>query len=273
MAVHNDYDGVYFTIQALNIYHNKFYDDLEIIVVDNKPSSLIGKAIKRHVDYWIPNGRYIPFDEVEGTSATRELIFREAKSPLVMCIDSHVLLHQNVIENLLKYYEDHPETGDLIQGPMIYDDLTLGATHMNPIWSDNMFGTWAVNPIVHMGEPFEIVMHGLGLFSCRKDAWQGFNPNFRGFGGEEGYIHEKFRQAGCKTICLPSLRWSHRFAVKGLSNSYRNILDDRFRNYLIGWTELNLDIRPVIEHFKDVIKPISFMNILGECNIDFGAFL
>ena len=43
---------------------------------------------------------------------------------------------------------------------------------------------------------FDIPMHGLGLFACRRAAWPGFHPKFRGFGGEEGYIHEKFRQCG-----------------------------------------------------------------------------
>jgi hypothetical protein len=51
----------------------------------------------------------------------------------------------------------------------------------------------------------------MGVFSCRKGAWPGFNPMFRGFGGEEGYIHEKFRQAGGRCLCLPWLRWTHRF--------------------------------------------------------------
>ena len=50
--------------------------------------------------------------------------------------------------------------------------------------------------------PFEITMQGLGLFACRRDAWPGFNPAFRGFGGEEGYIHEKIRQRGGETLVL-----------------------------------------------------------------------
>jgi hypothetical protein len=53
-------------------------------------------------------------------------------------------------------------------------------------------------------EPFEVPAQGLGIFSCKKSEWLGFNPHFRGFGGEECYIHEKYRQAGRKTICLPS---------------------------------------------------------------------
>ena len=53
---------------------------------------------------------------------------------------------------------------------------------------------------------FEIPMQGLGLFACRRAAWVGFNTRFRGFGAEEGYIHEKTRQHGGRTLCLPFLR-------------------------------------------------------------------
>jgi hypothetical protein len=266
MAVHNDFNGVYFTIQALNMYHKDC--DIKIIVVDNKPTSLKGKAVKRFVNNWVHNGEYIPFDEIPGTSATRNLIFSEATTPYVLCIDSHVLLDINSIKSLLEYYDENPNTDNLIQGPLLYDDFKISATHMRPRWRDNMYGTWNVNPIVKEGKPFEIPMHGLGLFSCRKDAWLGFNPNFRGFGGEEGYIHKKYKQAGHKTICLPQLRWGHRFNNNAIPNSYVNSLDDRFRNYLLGWSELNLSIKPVLEHFKGSIKPTNVIKILADCNID-----
>ncbi|MGL1784034.1 hypothetical protein ACSTG0_23510, partial [Vibrio parahaemolyticus] len=74
--------------------------------------------------------------------------------------------------------------------------------------------------------PFEIPMQGMGLFACRRDAWAGFNPDFRGFGGEEGYIHEKFRQRGGKVLCLPFLRWMHRFN-RPLGLPYPNVWADR----------------------------------------------
>jgi hypothetical protein len=76
-----------------------------------------------------------------------------------------------------------------------------------------MWGIWATDRRGKdpEGDPFEIPMQGMGVFSCRKGAWPGFNPMFRGFGGEEGYIHEKFRQAGGRCLCLPWLRWTHRF--------------------------------------------------------------
>ncbi len=97
-------------------------------------------------------------------------------------------------------------------------------------------------------EPFEIPGQGLGLFTCRRDAWLGFNPHFRGFGGEELYIHEKFRQAGHKALCLPFLRWSHRFGRPG-GVRYPLTKYNKVRNYVLGHQELGLDLAPVHEHF------------------------
>lgn len=105
-----------------------------------------------------------------------------------------------------------------------------------------MMGEYAHN------EPFEIPAQGLGLFTCRKDAWLGFNPHFRGFGGEECYIHEKFRQAGRRTVCLPFLRWNHRFARPD-GVKYPLHRGDKVRNYVLGFQELGLDLEPVHRHF------------------------
>jgi hypothetical protein len=113
-----------------------------------------------------------------------------------------------------------------------------------------MWGIWGHDPRGQNpnGEPFEIWANGMGLFSCRKDAWLGFNPHFRGFGGEEGYIHEKYRQAGRKTLCLPFLRWLHRF---GRPNGapYPLTRYAKVRNYVLGHQELGLSLDPVHEHF------------------------
>jgi hypothetical protein len=122
---------------------------------------------------------------------------------------------------------------------------------MRPEWRDGFFGTWqhddrAGDPD---GEPFEIPMHGLGLFACRRKAWPGFNPAFRGFGGEEGYIHEKFRRAGGRTLCLPFLRWLHRFN-RPMGCPYANVWDERVHNYLVGFREVGLSTDGVVEHFR-----------------------
>src|SRR5262249_33041738 len=83
-----------------------------------------------------------------------------------------------------------------------------------------------------------------------KEAWLGFNPRFRGFGGEEFYIHEKFRQAGRQCWCLPWLRWLHRFGRPG-GVPYPNTLEDRLWDYLVGWDELGLPLAGIYEHFLE----------------------
>ena len=103
------------------------------------------------------------------------------------------------------------------------------------------------------GPPFEIPAQGLGLFSCRKNAWLGFNKEFRGFGGEEGYIHKKYKKNGKTTLCLPFLRWNHRF-YRPNGVSYPNDLTQRFRNYMIGFKELGLDTSELKSHFKASIS-------------------
>jgi hypothetical protein len=115
-----------------------------------------------------------------------------------------------------------------------------------------MWGIWATDPrgTDPNGEPFEIPMQGMGVFSCRRTAWPGFNPLFRGFGGEEGYIHEKFRQAGARCLCLPWLRWTHRFG-RPAGVPYPLTVEEKLRNYVIGFAELGLDLTPVLAHFAE----------------------
>jgi predicted glycosyltransferase involved in capsule biosynthesis len=118
-----------------------------------------------------------------------------------------------------------------------------------------MYGIWATDKSAYdKGEPFEIPMMGLGLFSCRTAAWPGFNENFRGFGAEEGYIHEKIRRLGGKCICLPSLRWNHRFQ-RPAGAPYPNVVEDRIWNYFVGWLEiLKTPNHPFIEN---IVKAFS----------------
>ncbi len=171
----------------------------------------------------------------------RDFIFEEAAGTFVLCMDCHVLFPAGTLKRLFDYFEVHPDTNDLLQGPLVFDNLQRLGTHFEPVWSEGMFGRWGLdergqNPD---GEPFDIPMQGLGVFACRRLAWPGFNKRFRGFGGEEGYIHEKFRQAGGRTLCLPFFRWLHRFG-RPLGIPYRNNWEDRFHNYFVGFREIGL---------------------------------
>jgi len=244
MATYNDFDGVYFTLQALRLYHDM--QGVELLVVDNYGC----EHTRSFVEGW-SGGRYILAKDVQGTAAPRDLVFRAAAGEVVLCCDSHVLFPADVIARLKQYYRDHPECDDLLQGPLLYDDARLISTHLDPVWREEFWGIWATDPrgADPDGEPFEIPMQGLGAFACRKSAWLGFNPRFRGFGGEEGYIHEKFRQAGRRTLCAPWLRWMHRFG-RPSGVPYHLTVDDKFRNYVVGHAELGLDLVPLIAQFS-----------------------
>ena len=259
MAAYDDFDGVYFTIQSLRLYHADVMKDVEFAVIDNNSGSPSGKAVRDFMS-WVRGdvaaAHYVPFTGVTGTAAPRNHLFSVGTAPVVMCIDPHILLVPGSIRRLIDHFdslEGSYSNRDLYHGPLVYDDLRGISTHFRDTWgSDQMWGEWGTDlrGIDPDGEPFEIPGQGLGLFVCRRDAWLGFNPRFRGFGGEEMYIHEKFRKAGRKVWCLPFLRWVHRF---GRPNGVRYPLDiwDKARNYVLGLTELGIPLDRARASFVD----------------------
>lgn len=261
MAVYDDFDGCYFTLQALKIYHG-LAEDVEIVVVDNHPKGC--QETKKAVN--AVGGRYLRRPDCTGTTAPRDLVFREAKGEVVLCVDCHVLLWPGATQHLLDYFAVKANARDMLHGVLVYDDHKGCATHMKPEWGGHMLGVWADDLSLRAGsEPREIPMHGLGLFAMRKDAWVGFNEHFRGFGGEEGYVHEKVRRAGGKVVCHPAVRWTHRFG-RPHGVPYRLDLADRFFNYLVGHRELGLDDTPVRDQFVNDL-PVARQNaILTEVN-------
>jgi glycosyltransferase involved in cell wall biosynthesis len=248
MATYKDPAGVWFTVQALRLYHD--LHDCEILVVDNAGCP----ETKRLCHDWRA-ARYLLDREVQGTAYPRQRLFEEAHGDWVLCLDSHVFLHPGALRGLRLFQQANPDCADLIQGPVVFDDLGQIATHLSPVWGRDMWGTWATDPrgLDPHGEPFPIGMHGLGLFSCRRDAWPGFNTRFRGFGGEEGYLHAKFARRGNTTLCLPCLRWTHRFRNPTVPTPYPNDIADRCRNYLLGHHEVGLPLEPIWNTFAPLL--------------------
>ena len=263
MATYDDYDGVYFTIQSIRFHHPEIQDKISFILIDNHPDSPVGSALK-NLQHTIPDYRYIPFRDYNST-AVRDLIFREADTEYVLCIDSHILIQSGAITRLIDYLDNKPDCMDLLQGVLVADDMKHHYSRFQAKWFEGMLGNWGVDQQAAdaAAAPFEIPMQGLGLFACRKKAWPGFNPRFRGFGGEEGYIHEKFRQQGRKTYCLPFLRWLHRFG-RPYGTKYPNLWHNRIRNYYIGFEELGMDPSPVESHFRALLGSAEFETIQKE---------
>lgn len=110
-------------------------------------------------------------------------------------------------------------------------------------------------------------MMGLGLFACHRDAFPGFNERMIGFGGEEGYLQEKVRRNGGRKLCLPWLRWWHRFNefVPG-SAPYVATVEDKAWNYCVGWSELGWNLSPAREHFATIMPLERFDQIAEAAN-------
>jgi len=268
MATYDDYDGVYFTVQSLRMYHDLPKDSCEFIVIDTNPESEQGKATKSFISSQIPEGKYISQNKQIPSSFNKYDIVKHADGKYILIVDCHVLLQPNAIKRLLKYYEDNPNCKNLVQGPLLYDQLNDYSTHFDPKWSGHMYGVWSKNKEAYeKGEPFEIPMQGMGLCSFEKNNWPGIYEYFHGFGGEEGYIAEKFRLNGGKNICIPQLGWCHRFG-RPSGVPYRLILEDRILNYFLGWLEMYRDldhkmVKETYEWFKDKIPPKSIDNLLN----------
>lgn len=256
IPTYNDYDGLYFTLQSIRMYHSEILNDIEFIIIDNNPTSNHGKK-NEEITKWVKETiQYIKYDENRGTAAAKNQVFKYANTPYVMCIDSHILIQPKSLKKLINYFDNGKDEGNLIQGPLVYDDFTSISTHFDLVWRGDMWGVWGTDQrgVDLESPPFEIQAQGMGLFSCRKDSWLEFSPLFKGFGGEEGYIHEKYRKHGKKVICLPFLRWMHRFERPN-GVPYTLTLDEKVRNYYIGFSELGKDTKEITEHFKDRYDP------------------
>jgi hypothetical protein len=260
MATYDDYDGVYFAVQAIRLYHPEVTDCTEILVLDNHPSGPCAQPLKA-LEHHVAGYRYVPYERVHG-NWVRDLLFREANAEFVLSMDSHVLFRPGALAQLVKYLEAEPGTADLLQGPLMGDNLKPLATHFDPVWRTGMYGVWATDPrgLDPGAPPFDIPMQGLGVFGCRRAVWPGYNPRLRGFGVEEGYLHEKIRRAGGRTLCLPFLGWIHRFA-RPFGPRYVVSIEDRMRNQLLVDDELGHDPGPAIAHFEqeygaDFVRPI-----------------
>ena len=245
MPSYNNTNEVWWTCQVLRAYHD--LDDVEILVVDNYGS----KDLKSKLGWMKDKVRYLEFKDIQSPAHAKNKVFEEAKGEWVMCIDSHIFFLPDTIKRLKEWISDNKDSMNLYQGPLLYDNLKGGADHFKDVWSGHMWGQWASTGNTG-DEPYDIPMLGCGLLLCRKDAWLGFSKHFRGFGAEEGYIHEKFRQYGRRTMCIPWLKWVHYFQTVGgkVIAPYTPKLEDKIYNYKIVHEELGLDPTCMKEHFN-----------------------
>ena len=234
----DDYDGTFFSHQAIRANCAGLMQDSEIVVVDNNPHGQEAEATA-HDFTRIKNGRYIPFSHKPGTAQPRNKLFEEARGEWVVVMDCHVLMDATAMPGLLKFIEADPFSSDLLQGPLVGVGDRIIGTHQDQLWRNGAIGTWGIDKrgVTPDLPPFSIPQQGMGFFACRRDAWPEYHQEFSGWGGSETYIAEKFKRRGDRVMCLPAMRWRHRFTRIG-GVPYRLDRRDQFRNYSIGFQEL-----------------------------------
>ena len=248
-----DYSGAMFTIRSIVQYQTFDEDDIEIIVVDNTPDKVYRRSLKRQI-HLMDSERihYIEHVNDHGPASAKNKVFEAATGEFVICMDSHVLLAENAIRKLKVWleYPEHEEgmLDNLFSGPML---MTNGkhSTNMIQKWRGHAWGIWQTdNQILESVDPVEAWGQGCGLLLARKDSWLKFNEHFKGLGGEEGYIHTKYRHNGRKFYILPWLGWWHRFDSPDTKH-YDISLFSKVRNHYIAFQELGLPTQEVYDHF------------------------
>jgi len=264
MATYNDFDGVYLTIMSALHQHGEEFD-LKFVVVDNNPESEDGRA---NVAFCNKVGaKYVP-ETSRVSTGVRNRVFEEAETDFVICVDSHVQIQNGGIAALMAVADQHTDRPVILQGPLLYEGWLLDKPemkhrHVSTHWAEEwgfhadgrpygMYGKFAYDARFEEGKPFPIPMQGLGMFACWRKFWLGFSPLFNDFGGEEGYIHDKFRRMGGDCLCVPQAGWTHRFEKVGRKRKPHS-MDQLCLNYLLGRIENQKPIEDVIEHFRGIL--------------------
>ena len=240
MPSYKNFTEVWFTVQALRMYHDDI--DMEIVIVDNYGDLALAEWARKD-----GNGQivYDKFTSQVGVSPAKNRIFEIARGDNVLVIDSHILVAKGALS------WDIPDDG-LYQGPLIRGSRKGYMCEWLPQWRSRMWGIWGPAVTQLPEKRFPIWAQGAGFFACRREAWLGFNKDFRGFGGETGYVQEKWRRNGRQVWCEPRMVWQHFFnsaKLGGRAITYPLQIVDRVRNYIIGYKEIGLDTKPIREHF------------------------
>ena len=271
MATFDDYDGVYFTVQALRMYHD--LGDVEILILDNHPLGPCGAALRQFTAQ-VPQCRLIEVTDRQ-SSFVKYDAFSHATGDVLLGLDCHVLLQPGFITALREYWEAHPESRDMISGPVVYNRLDACSVLMEPRWRGHDYGCWGDDPAgLAGGVPFDIPMQGMGCFSMRRAAWGGINPDFRAFGAEEWYVAEKVRQWGGRVRCHPRLRWVHRFGWP--VRTFPLSLEGKVMNYYRGWLELygSLEhprLREMTAHWLTLMPEAKLQGLIARAQMPAGG--
>jgi len=123
------------------------------------------------------------------------------------------------------------------------------ASELLPEWRGDFFGVWHTDPELPKIKIKEIEGHGSAYTLMKREYYPYFSKHFKGFAGEELYIHQKVRNNGGKCYVHLDLGWIHRF-YRSKPITYALTLNDKFHNYLVASYEMGWSVKQVCDYFK-----------------------
>ncbi|MFI9404310.1 hypothetical protein [Nocardia sp. NPDC052316] len=221
-------------------------DRLEVVImVDSLPNQSVRSTAQQRVGSCV-NLRWLPWEP--GTAALNTL-FAHAAAEWVLCVRPGVRLEATALEHLTQFVAEHPDCGDLLQGPRSDDSRHQDSTHMDPVWHHGRFGVPVYDDRAGAAshDAIEIGMQDLGFFACRKDRWPGVHARLGMQTGPVGYLHKKFRAQTGRTLCLSSLRWTDTLHEP----AEQQWTPEQLFTYLLCWEDTGTAVEPILEHYAE----------------------
>lgn len=245
-ACWDDVEGTFWTFSIIRQFHvqagNK---DVELLCIDDmeKPQKDLNHVCNLH------GAKYIHKPKCNGPAHAKNSVFEEASGDYVLLTDSHVLLSENSIAYILNAIDRDYIQNDIWSGPLINESGHIYGTELETKWRGEFFGIWHTDPDLKSKKFKEIAGMGSAQFLMKRDEFPYFPKEFSGFAGEEIIISELVRQAGGKHFCHYPMQWQHRF-LRSKPVSYRLTINDKFKNYMIGFYKCGFNTEAVATYFK-----------------------
>lgn len=139
IIVSDDYHSLYNCLYNLLLHQDIQYT--EIIVINNgldkKHSTILEQEVGQHRFI-----KYIKLVEPQGNSLAKNTIFEMATADFVLCLDARVMFCQNAMSYIKSYINHHPDSKDIVSGPLVFKDCINFSTHQIDKWSEGVLGMW-----------------------------------------------------------------------------------------------------------------------------------
>jgi glycosyltransferase involved in cell wall biosynthesis len=258
-ACYDDVEGLFWTMSIIRQFHVPRENiDVELLCVDDMPTP---QKDLNHLCNLL-GAKYVHQPKNKGPAHAKNSVFENASGDYTLLVDSHVLCAPNSIRYILDGIENNKIQNDIWSGPLINESGHIYATELEPKWRGEFFGVWHTDNDIVAKDVKEIEGMGSAFFCMSTQNFikiGGFPKEFSGFAGEEIILSELNRQHNNgKHLCHNTLRWQHRF-LRTRPVSYVLTVNDKYKNYLIGFYKCGWDTSVVREYFRKRL-PIDQLN-------------